>query len=385
MPTRARPGNQRLGQGNVGEDLTHDPEVLGILEPLQEDPALLGAGLIVNHRAHVPHVGVDCKPQNGELNHGDKQGEEQSCAIAEDVEHFFPGHRTEATKVKVSRHYHVSISSFLALALGSGESYKDVLEAGFGRKYPDPFVFQVDAQIRGGYALIDECAYGLTEDRGLVHGGMSAKPVKDAGSVASDEFEPSSSRRGNGRLLLQLIGRANGQQMRVKQVSHPVTSFGLVHVVRGDKERDALGSKPEEQVPEVAASHGVNAGRRLVKKDEVGPVQQGTGQRQALLPASRESAGPAVEIRAKPYQIGQLGLSGSGFRLGKPVDSRVEIQVLASREVLVKREFLRHVTDLGTDRLGVARWHRGPGPGPSPPRAAASRIERESESSCPTR
>src|SRR5208337_1937014 len=133
---------------------------------------------------------------------------------------------------------------------------------------------------------------------------MSTKPVKDAGSVASDEFEPSNSWRGNGWLLLQLIGRADCQQMRVEQISHPVAAFGLIHIVRGDKERDALGSKPEEEVPQVAASHGVNAGRRLVKKYEVGAVQQGTRQRQALFPASRETASPAVEIRAKPYQIG---------------------------------------------------------------------------------
>ena len=69
-PDAGPAGDQGLGQVLVGEDLAHDPEILGVLEPLQQGPALLGAGLVVDHRADVPHVGVDGVAEHEQLDHG---------------------------------------------------------------------------------------------------------------------------------------------------------------------------------------------------------------------------------------------------------------------------------------------------------------------------
>ena len=98
--------------------------------------------------------------------------------------------------------------------------------------------------------------------------------------------KPPGPRRCDTRQPLELVGCSHSQETGVEQVPNPGTSLGLVHVVRGDEQRDSLGRKLEEQVPEVTASHRVDAGCRLVKEDQVGPVQQGAGQRQPLLPAT---------------------------------------------------------------------------------------------------
>jgi F-type H+-transporting ATPase subunit alpha len=50
-------------------------------------------------------------------------------------------------------------------------------------------------------------------------------------------------------------------------IGRVIDPLGLVHVVRRDHQRDALGGQLEQQIPQITAGHGVDAGGRLVEKD----------------------------------------------------------------------------------------------------------------------
>ena len=49
-----------------------------------------------------------------------------------------------------------------------------------------------------------------------------------------------------------------------------------------------------EQVPELAPRHGVDAGRRLVEEQDLGPVHERAAERELLLHAARQRAGAAA-------------------------------------------------------------------------------------------
>src|SRR5437867_1830457 len=55
--------------------------------------------------------------------------------------------------------------------------------------------------------------------------------------------------------------------------------------MRGDKESDALARKLEQQIPQLAPRHRVNARRRLVEEEHTRLVHQRTSHRKPLSPA----------------------------------------------------------------------------------------------------
>ena len=66
-------------------------------------------------------------------------------------------------------------------------------------------------------------------------------------------------------------GVPDGQQPAQVKVADPAAALGLVHVMRRDEQRDALGRQAKQQVPQVAPGHRVDAGRRLVEEDQPRP------------------------------------------------------------------------------------------------------------------
>ena len=63
-------------------------------------------------------------------------------------------------------------------------------------------------------------------------------------------------------------------------------AFGLVHVMRGQQDGPATLAQVADDVPELAAGLGVQAGRRLVEEQDLGVADQGDRDREPLLLAS---------------------------------------------------------------------------------------------------
>ena len=82
------------------------------------------------------------------------------------------------------------------------------------------------------------------------------------------------------------------------QQRHARAALGLVEIRRGHHDRDALAQELRQQLPELAARHRIDAGRRLVEQDERRLVDERAGERQLLLHAARQLAGqPRAERR----------------------------------------------------------------------------------------
>ena len=92
------------------------------------------------------------------------------------------------------------------------------------------------------------------------------------------------------------------------QEDQPVAAHRLVHDVARDEQGAALLREPPEQVPQVAAQHGVETDRRLVEHEHLGVADEGAREvRPGDLPAG-EVLDPGV------------GVVGEVDRLDGPVD-----------------------------------------------------------------
>ena len=86
------------------------------------------------------------------------------------------------------------------------------------------------------------------------------------------------------------------------QQRNPRAALRLVQVRRGHHDRQAARQELGEQLPELTTRHRIDAGRRLVEQQDVGPMDERAGERQFLLHAARQSIGPAGSERR---QLGQ--------------------------------------------------------------------------------
>jgi len=105
-------------------------------------------------------------------------------------------------------------------------------------------------------------------------------------------------------------------------------------------------------VPEIAPRGGVDAGGGFVEQQHFGLVQHAGGQREALLPAARETAG---ELRLAAHEVEPLECGINA--LAPPihaVHATDEIEVLADAEVFIQAKTLRHVAHAAADGRGFA-------------------------------
>ena len=133
-----------------------------------------------------------------------------------------------------------------------------------------------------------------------------------------------------------------------------VAPLGLVQVVGGDDEGDALGGEVVDDRPEAAAGDGIDAARGLVEEDQARVVEQRAGEGQPLLPAAGERPGDevllAAEVRHADGPVEALGLR----RPAQAVDPGEEVEVLPHGQLVVEAEALGHVADAAAHPLGVA-------------------------------
>ncbi len=131
----------------------------------------------------------------------------------------------------------------------------------------------------------------------------------------------------------QPLGGVQGDDSRVVHDGHAVAEdLGFVHVMRGEDDRFALALDQPHQIPEVAPGLGIEAGRRLVEKEDLRVVHQGDGDGEPLFLSAGELLGPALRL-FRQLDFRQL-LPGVDFAViagGKDVDQLDEREVLEER------------------------------------------------------
>ena len=86
-------------------------------------------------------------------------------------------------------------------------------------------------------------------------------------------------------------GRVDGEDASALDEGDAVAAVGFVHVRRRDDDREATARERRQQVPELAARYGVDAGRRLVEEQDLGPMHER---------AARAPASASCRRRARP-------------------------------------------------------------------------------------
>ena len=118
--------------------------------------------------------------------------------------------------------------------------------------------------------------------------------------------------------------------------------LGLVHVGRRDDDREPLVVEGVQDLPELAARHGVDARRRLVEEEEGRARQERRHERELLLHAARERAGEACAEAVEADASEEVPRTPFSFGGRHGVQAGAQREVLVEGEVLVQREALRH-------------------------------------------
>ena len=162
-------------------------------------------------------------------------------------------------------------------------------------------------------------------------------------SASAGRFSPVTSHVVSPAAFTTSCDRAAGEQVAVGDVGEPVAALRLVHVMRRDEHRQAVGGELVNFLPKIAARLRVHARRRLVEQEQLRLVNQAGGQREPLFPAAGKLPGklPAPVSHAEAFETFFHG----GFALRHFVKPRDEIQIFLDGQILVKAEPLRHVAD----------------------------------------
>ena len=119
--------------------------------------------------------------------------------------------------------------------------------------------------------------------------------------------------------------------------------------MRRDEKGYALAGKLKKQVPQRAAGDGIDPCCRLVKKNHLGRVDDGTRESEALLPSAGKLARAAIHIWLNAGKSLKFACALGGSIARQAIDAGVEIHVLSDGEVFVQAELLRHVADVASN------------------------------------
>src|ERR1700730_8145883 len=144
---------------------------------------------------------------------------------------------------------------------------------------------------------------GLAENGGAANAGKLPGEAERASDFGRGDFDALGAVRLHVGELAEGIGSAVGDEPAVIDVGDLTAALGFVHVMRGDEKRYALAGELEKEIPELAAGDRVNAGGGLVKEQELGFVQHGAAEGEALLPSARKLRGEAVKVRAEAVEL----------------------------------------------------------------------------------
>ena len=147
---------------------------------------------------------------------------------------------------------------------------------------------------------------------------------------------------------------AEGDHFTAKNEGEAIAVFSFFHVVRGDKDGDAVFGHMVNEIPELPARDRIDAGRGLIKKQDGRLVQNGAAQRQTLFPAAWKGAGDEILLA---FQVGHFKRPFDAvFEFGRrnTVETGEEAEIFNDVQIVVERELLRHVADVLTHCLGLA-------------------------------
>src|SRR5206468_1620401 len=88
----------------------------------------------------------------------------------------------------------------------------------------------------------------------------------------------------------QLVGGADSRETACLNDRDAMAVLGFVQIMSGHKERYTRGRQLIDQVPEMTARERIHAAGRLVQENDRRLVEDGTAERQALTPSSRQLA-----------------------------------------------------------------------------------------------
>src|SRR5208337_1095434 len=201
--------------------------------------------------------------------------------------------------------------------------------------------------------LVNQRVDGLPVNGGVAHAGNLPRQAQRPRHVWRGDLNA----QGPGGLHIgqfaKRVRRAVGDELAEINVADMAAALRFVHVVRGHEKSDAVAGKLEEQVPELAARHRVNARRGLIQKDQFGLVQHGAAEGEALFPAAGKLRRQPIDIRAKAVELNNIVHAFAQVIIGEAVDAPVKGEVFGNGKVGVKAEILRHVTDVFADGFRV--------------------------------
>ena len=154
--------------------------------------------------------------------------------------------------------------------------------------------------------------------------------------------------------LDQLTRGSLGGEPAVVHDHQPVAQLlGLVHVVRGQDQRDAALLEPEQPVPHHVPGLRVQAGGGLVEDQDLRLVDERAGDGQAALQAAGQRVDLTVGAVRELHELEQFGGPLPDDAPGQPEVPAVDEQVLPDGQLDVQRVVLRHHSEPGPDRRAV--------------------------------
>ena len=197
-----------------------------------------------------------------------------------------------------------------------------------------------------------------SEERDVVHDRKLREERSGGEAVAGPDLHEGAVVEGQ-----DLVARPDRRETPPVEEADPRRVLGLVHVRRRDEDRQPLRVELVQEEPELAPRNGVDAGRRLVEEEEVGPRQERRDERELLLHPARERAREAAADAREPHPRKKGGRALARLAVRDRVHPRPEEEVLVDREVLVEREALRHHAErpalLDGDRAARRREEAG--------------------------
>src|SRR5258708_3359063 len=172
-----------------------------------------------------------------------------------------------------------------------GEFDEDILEAGSERANlgDGNILFQkLVAEVVKIAMVLNERMNGLPEDGGAANAGNLARETERAGNFRRGDFDAQGALRLHVGKLAERIGRPIGDELAEINVGDVAAALGFVHVIRGYEKGDAVAGKLEEEIPELAARDGGDAGSGIIEEKEVGLVQHDATDCEQMLPSSGE-------------------------------------------------------------------------------------------------
>ena len=213
---------------------------------------------------------------------------------------------------------------------------------------------QLDQLLRRSRAAVARDAIGGRAQR--AHRLDRRQRLQVGGAVGQIGLELQLDAAGAGHRGFQRHRRVQRHDAAAVDDRDPVAeAVGLVHVMRGEKERAALlGAQMRDHLPHRNARGRVEAGGGLVQKQDLRVVHQAARDLEAPPHAPRQRGGKGVGAVGEADGFEQLRRALAAPRPGDAVQPGVNAHILGAGELGVAGHVLRNDPDAGAHRVGVA-------------------------------